>query len=118
MNYANKVNLRIESNEGPDLALNVTLKACPEYKSGAYYVGRIIVGGTTFKVKAICVQSTAGGRGWLAWDERLEKKLEVLSVGDSNRRPVMLDITAHGAPRPVEGEYLVCIHPCSESDDE
>jgi len=116
--YATEVNLSIGAINGPDIDLNVTLKACPDYELGAYYVGRIIVGGKRFKVKAICVQSTAGGRGWVAWGEKLEKKLEVLSVGDSNRRAVELDITPPGATERVQGQYIVCIHPLSESDEE
>ena len=90
----------------------VKLTACPAYKRGAYYVGRVDVAGRPFKVKAICVQSTAGGRAWLAWDERLEKKLELHSLGDSNRRSTEINIG------PTKGEYIVVIHPLSENEDE
>lgn len=91
----------------------VHLKACPKYKSGAYYVGRMTVGGTEFKVKAIIVQSTAGGRGWYSWDERLEDKLERHCLGDSNPRSVNVKLSRDGEPELI-ADAIVIIHPMSE----
>ncbi|MFA6132501.1 MAG: hypothetical protein WC869_00640 [Phycisphaerae bacterium] len=116
--YALETTLNISALDGPDIDLTVTLKACPKYKLGAYYTGRLIVGGVTFKVKAICVCSTAGGRAWMAWDEKLDDRLGILQVGDNNRRAVTLDITPPGGTTPEAGNYIVCIHPRSDSDSD
>jgi len=108
--YDETVHIRLHSQQ---FGLPVTLKACPKYKRGAYYVGRIKIGTTEFKVKAICLVSCAGGRSWAAWDERLDKKLEKYDVCSSMALPVQITIGLG-----VVGDYFIIIHPCGESDVE
>lgn len=93
--------------------LRVILRACPKYKLGAYYVGQLKIMNTWFKVKAIHVLSTAGGRAWMASVDELDEKLRLLELNDFPR-PTQINIAPHGQPEQL-CDFVVVIHPFSES---
>ena len=103
MTQPNTFTIELSSSTGPDIGLQVVLTMNPKFNPGAMYEGKVSIGEVGFEIVAIAIQSTAGGRALMAWDERLEKRFDHL---ESFAEKPLLRTVVLG-----HGEYVIAMFP-------